>query len=93
MDQLFQEHSEALRELDQGVLSKKLRHLGLLYHYVNAYNAMKHAHKEYTKYVETDTYTFGGGYGDRWTTVTRLRREKDETYWRAHGLFLDLKGL
>jgi hypothetical protein len=93
MDQLFQDYSEALRDLDQGILKKKLRHLGLLYHYVNAYNAMIVAHKEYTKYVETDTYTFGGGYGDRWTTVTRLLREKDDAYWRAQALFLDLKGL
>lgn len=93
MDQLFQEYSEALSDLDRVMLKKKLRHLGLVYHYVNAYNAMIEANKEYAKYVETDTYTFGCGYGDRWTTVTRLRREKYEAYLRANGLFLELKGL
>jgi hypothetical protein len=93
MDQLFQDYSEAFHGLDLVMIRKKLRNPSLLYHYVNAYNARIEAHNLYVKYVETDTYTFGGGFSDHWTTVTRLRREKDDAHWRAQGLFLDLKWL
>jgi hypothetical protein len=94
MDQLFLDYSDVLEDLDRGRLRKNLKTLTLLCHYINARQAMKEADQAYKRYVETDDYTFNkGSVLDHWTNAHRLRREKEDTYWRANSLFLDLKSL
>ena len=80
-------YSEALEGVDVEKVNKEL-----LFHYLNAYQAMKQAEEAYNTYVETDTYTFGKGSAlDHWSNAYRLRKEKNETFTRADGLLKELK--